>query len=330
MVQAVAIDVGFRFAKIAWAQRSSEGEWQIRHSLLESTAAPASPESFKVAGARLASRMYVQWGDSHSQHSYRVGSEDDATWMSDSSRTSFPPPVIAIILAALAKTSKELAIRLDSLVVGIPIGFFRRVAEQKVNLSLPRQFNIVTPMRIQPRTIDCRPILTGQTVGTARLACLQGIPSAIIVDLGWGTTDLVTVSNGKIDPNSIVSLHKGVSDVVLQLSEKMGVKRVEAERMLRYGDQRSIDLRRWLASQIAEHVARRLRESPGNPIIVTGGAAGIFARDIADSAGAVKLLRGSIWDNVHGLLVVALERAGIRRGELPLFLIQKYGRFSEE
>lgn len=280
-----AIDAGYGMVKAISATRTGNGKIRTRRAIFPATAMSVpSPQSGKIrmAGASVEVPNIVSFDVGNGMESYRVGEQNSPHFLTPDTRTLFPPPVLAMLIYALhAVGARDSAL----VVIGVPIGY-KMSGGEIPGPRWPRGYIMDKPYTLSIRST----IVTGQTVGTI---VAHQITSGVVVDVGYGTTDIVIVVGGKI--RKAVSVEVGVSDAV-PLS---GYGTTDPQSVVK-ADSRFIA---GVCEKISERLALEMRQlGTSLPVYLTGGGGEIVARTGAINA---QLVRGALWSNAEGLLRVA-------------------------
>lgn len=302
MVTVAAIDAGYGAVK-ATAQAFGEDEKaQTRRVLFPATAlsVPSPLEQgrghrVRMAGANVEVPNIISFDVGNGVEHYVVGSKNAPHFLSPDTRTLFPPPVLAMLIYALHKTGAN---KSSLVVIGIPIG--HKMSGEKIpGPRWPKRYFF------QGREYELAigdTIVTGQTVGTI---VSQGISQGIVVDVGYGTTDIVVVQGKKIV--FATSIAVGVSDAVALAMPRSNDPQSAVKENPR--------LIAGVCERINEHLSLVMRQIGDNlPVYLTGGGGEIVARTGLISNSSV--VKGALWANAIGLLEVATAVAR-RRGLVP-------------
>lgn len=298
MTTIVAIDAGYGWIK-AMSYTLHAGQEKQRTTIFPATATPVPsvPQRVRMAGASMNIPAVVSFNAGKEIAHYRVAERTDPHVLLPESRIEFTPPVLAMLLYSLHR----LAVRDASLViVGVPIGY--KIENAKIlPPKWPKEYSVLgKTFRLQVRET----IVTGQTVGTiARYEITQGV----VVDVGYGTTDLVLVLNGKIV--DALSIPVGVSDAVALAARH--------EQNPESAIQTNPQYIQSVCGKIQEAITlviRRAGTQDSLPVYLTGGGGAVVAK--ANALAKYTLVENALWANAQGLLKVALATAK-RKGLIP-------------
>lgn len=249
---AISIDIGHGYTKSV-ARQINGGAARNRIIIIPSAVSPAQQaRKGKVLGMRSYQPDQVSFEYEGKMYTYNIGVGEHL--LSPDDRMKFTPPVIALILGTIALQGCRTG---DSVwaILGVPIGYLPQIRIPKIPSSFKFRGNEIT--------IDLHYRITGQTVGSVLMAQdLLGQKSKgtmLVVDIGYGTTDMVVLRGGQIDLQSVASLPMGAVDALGSPNKE------DADRVV---------------NRIKNIVLLALRRDQPEVVIFTGGGATLWGESL--------------------------------------------------